>query len=82
MWQLYLKLIVIRSVAIRRDYPDRYVHAMDRLLRSLKDLQAVVEDPTSRGMSVSFVKEGMTFTWKRRHHGDSDARASRRCRSI
>lgn len=45
-----------------REGDHLYVHSMDRLSRSLKDLQAVVEDLTGRRVSVSFVKEGMTFT--------------------
>jgi len=45
-----------------REGDHLYVHSMDRLSRSLKDLQAVVEELTGRGVSVSFVKEGMTFT--------------------
>lgn len=39
-----------------------YVHSMDRLSRSLTDLQGVVQDLTKRGITVSFVHEGMTFT--------------------
>lgn len=38
------------------------VHSMDRLSRSLKDLQEVVETLTSKGVSVSFLKERLTFT--------------------
>jgi DNA invertase Pin-like site-specific DNA recombinase len=45
-----------------REGDHLFVHSMDRLSRSLKDLQAVVEELTGRGVSVSFVKEGMTFT--------------------
>ena len=41
-----------------------YVHSMDRLSRSVRDLQDVVEALTARGITVSFVKEGMTFTGK------------------
>ncbi|MDH6166077.1 DNA invertase Pin-like site-specific DNA recombinase [Variovorax boronicumulans] len=45
-----------------REGDHLFVHSMDRLSRSLMDLQAVVEELTRRGVSVSFVKEGMTFT--------------------
>ncbi|MBS82439.1 recombinase family protein [Variovorax sp.] len=45
-----------------REGDHLFVHSMDRLSRSLKDLQAVVEELTGRGVAVSFVKEGMTFT--------------------
>ena len=38
------------------------VHSMDRLARSLKDLEAIVTGLTGRGVSVSFVSQGMTFT--------------------
>ncbi|AMM23838.1 recombinase family protein [Variovorax sp. PAMC 28711] len=39
-----------------------FVHSMDRLSRSLRDLQDVVKGLTDRGVSVWFVKEGMKFT--------------------
>ena len=38
------------------------VHSMDRLARSLKDLEAIVTGLTERGVTVSFVSQGMTFT--------------------
>lgn len=38
------------------------VHSMDRLARSLKDLDGVVTGLTTRGVTVTFVKQGMTFT--------------------
>lgn len=38
------------------------VHSMDRLARSLKDLEAIVTGLTGRGVTVSFVSQGMTFT--------------------
>jgi len=37
------------------------VHSMDRLARSLSDLLRLVEDLTSRGLTVQFLKEGKTF---------------------
>jgi DNA invertase Pin-like site-specific DNA recombinase len=37
------------------------VHSMDRLARSLSDLLAIVEDLTSRGIAVQFVKEAKIF---------------------
>lgn len=37
------------------------VHSMDRLARSLSDLLKLVEELTSRGLTVQFVKEGKTF---------------------
>ncbi len=38
-----------------------YVHSMDRLSRSLKDLQEVVELLTARGVAVEFCKENLRF---------------------
>ncbi|HYW58501.1 MAG TPA: recombinase family protein [Polaromonas sp.] len=38
-----------------------YVHSMDRLSRSLRDLQEVVESMTGKGISVTFTKENLTF---------------------
>ncbi len=39
-----------------------YVHSMDRLSRSLKDLQALVEQLTrDDGVEITFVKENLTF---------------------
>ena len=39
-----------------------FVHSMDRLSRSLRDLQDTVETLTEKGVSVTFVKEQMAFT--------------------
>lgn len=38
-----------------------YVHSMDRLSRSLKDLQEVAELLTARGVAVEFCKENLKF---------------------
>jgi DNA invertase Pin-like site-specific DNA recombinase len=38
-----------------------YVHSMDRLSRSLRDLQDVVERLTAKGINVTFTKENLTF---------------------
>jgi DNA invertase Pin-like site-specific DNA recombinase len=40
----------------------RHYHSMDRLARNLDDLRLVVQKLTTRGVSVTFVKEGLTFT--------------------
>ena len=37
------------------------VHSMDRLARSLSDLLKLVEELTSRGLTVQFLKEGKIF---------------------
>lgn len=39
-----------------------FVHSMDRLARDLGDLRKIVSDFTSRGITVQFMKEGLTFT--------------------
>jgi DNA invertase Pin-like site-specific DNA recombinase len=38
------------------------VHSMDRLARNLDDLRRLVRELTGRGVRVSFVKEGLSFT--------------------
>lgn len=38
------------------------VHSMDRLARNLDDLRRIVRELTGRGVTVSFVKESLTFT--------------------
>lgn len=45
-----------------RDGDHLYVHSMDRLARNLMDLRQMVKDLTSRGVKITFVKEGLTFT--------------------
>ncbi|TSD56403.1 recombinase family protein [Variovorax sp. KBS0712] len=44
-----------------RDGDHLYVHSMDRLSRSLVDLQHVVESLTGKGVTVEFMKEKLTF---------------------
>lgn len=39
-----------------------HVHSIDRLARSLKDLQTLVEDLTEKGISVQFHKENLVFS--------------------
>jgi len=38
------------------------VHSMDRLARNLDDLRRLVQNLTTRGVKIEFVKEGLTFT--------------------
>jgi len=38
------------------------VHSMDRLARNLEDLRRIVRTLTSRGISIQFMKESLTFT--------------------
>lgn len=44
-----------------RDGDHVYVHSMDRLSRSLPDLERVVTALTGQGIVVTFVKEALTF---------------------
>lgn len=39
-----------------------YVHSIDRLARNLDDLRRLVNDLTSRGVRIQFVKEALTFS--------------------
>ena len=45
-----------------RDGDSVIVHSMDRLARNLDDLRGLVQQLTDKGVTVSFVKEGLTFT--------------------
>jgi DNA invertase Pin-like site-specific DNA recombinase len=45
-----------------RDGDHVYVHSMDRLARSLGDLEGLVKGLTGRGVSVTFTTQAMTFT--------------------
>lgn len=38
------------------------VHSLDRLARNLDDLRRIVQQLTAKGITVEFVKEGLTFT--------------------
>lgn len=44
-----------------RDGDTLFVHSMDRLARNLMDLRHIVDDLTSRGVTLQFVKENLTF---------------------
>lgn len=41
------------------------VHSIDRLARSLLDLQAIVDELVEKGVAVKFVKEGLEFSNKK-----------------
>jgi len=45
-----------------RDGDTVIVHSLDRLARNLDDLRRVVRTLTNKGVRVTFVKEGLTFT--------------------
>jgi DNA invertase Pin-like site-specific DNA recombinase len=49
-------------VAYVREGDEVLVHSMDRLARNLDDLRRLVQTLTKRGVKVTFMKEGMTFT--------------------
>ena len=44
-----------------REGDEVFAHSMDRLARNLDDLRKIVKDLTSKGISITFVKEGLTF---------------------
>lgn len=44
-----------------REGDHLFVHSMDRLARNLVDLRQTVKDLTTRGIKISFVKEGLVF---------------------
>lgn len=45
-----------------REGDEVLVHSMDRLARNLDDLRRLVQSLTKKGVKVTFMKEGMTFT--------------------
>lgn len=47
-----------------RDGDTLVVHSMDRLARNLDDLRKLVQDLTSRGVVVKFIKESLEFSGK------------------
>lgn len=48
-------------LAFLREGDTLHVHSIDRLARSLVDLERIVADLNARGVAVRFEKEGMTF---------------------
>ena len=51
-----------------RDGDTLYVHSIDRLARSLQDLQNLIDTLLAKGVTVKFFKEGLTF----QNHGTQD----------
>ena len=39
-----------------------WIHSIDRLARSLQDLQNIISQLIAKGVTVKFVKENLTFT--------------------
>lgn len=48
-------------IAYIRDGDEVHVHSIDRLARSLRDLQGIVDDIIGKGASIRFLKEGLHF---------------------
>jgi len=51
-----------------RDGDTLHVHSIDRLARSLQDLQGLIDSLLANGITVKFHKEGLTF----QNHGTQD----------
>lgn len=51
-------------LAYVREGDTVYVHSLDRLGRSLRDVQEIIETLTARGVRVDIVTQGLTFTGK------------------
>jgi len=51
-----------------RDGDTLHVHSIDRLARSLQDLQGLIDTLLTKGVTVRFHKEGLTF----QNHGTQD----------
>ncbi len=49
-------------LAYVREGDEILVHSMDRLARNLMDLRSLVQTITKKGVKLTFMKEGMTFT--------------------
>ena len=47
--------------ALMRDGDTLHVHSIDRLARSLQDLQALISDLNGRGVTITFHTEDLTF---------------------
>ncbi|MFJ3318893.1 recombinase family protein [Herbaspirillum huttiense] len=45
-----------------REGDQVYAHSIDRLARNLIDLRTLINQLTGKGISVTFVKEGLTFS--------------------
>ena len=48
-------------IAYVREGDEVIVHSIDRLARSLQDLQGIIDELTGKGVRVRFLKEGLTF---------------------
>ena len=48
-------------ISFAREGDTILVHSMDRLSRNLNDLLNIVEELTDKGITIKFIKEGITF---------------------
>jgi DNA invertase Pin-like site-specific DNA recombinase len=51
-----------------RESDTLWIHSIDRLARSLQDLQILIDSLLAKGVTVKFFKEGLTFL----NHGTQD----------
>jgi DNA invertase Pin-like site-specific DNA recombinase len=52
---------LMRMIEYAREHDHVYVHSLDRLARSVIDLKQIVNTLITKGVSISFIKEGLTF---------------------
>lgn len=45
-----------------REGDTLYIYSIDRLARSLSDLQAIIEELVTKGVTVQFIKESQTYS--------------------
>ena len=53
---------LVRALEFLREGDTLVVHSMDRLARNLDDLRGIVQELTTKGAKVQFMKESLTFT--------------------
>jgi len=49
-------------IAYAREGDTLYIYSIDRLARSLSDLQSIIADLVTKGVTVKFIKEGQTYS--------------------
>ena len=54
--------VLAQCLSYVREGDTLHVHSIDRLARNLGELQSLVDDLVSRGISVQFHKENLTFS--------------------
>jgi len=59
---------LIECLEYLREGDNLWVHSIDRLARSLQDLQSLIDILLAKGVTVNFYKEGLTF----QNHGTQD----------